>query len=280
MESIQRILTQVQLTRRCQPLRSLRSRALSALALGALLCSATACTTTPITGRQSLNLLSRSEDMQLGEQAYGELLAEAKFITSGPDYDRVQDVVARLVEVAHYSAEFDWEVRLVDDDSVVNAWCLPGGKMAVYTGILPFTQDATGLAVVMGHEIGHAIARHGTERMSQQMGVELLLGYISGELGPEAEQIGAQVANYGVFLPWGRSQELEADHIGLMYMAEAGFDPGAAVGFWQRMAGDKGETSTLEGLASTHPSSEARIEQIEELLPEARRIYGRNSARP
>ena len=254
----------------------LLARTLASLALILAMLATTACTTTPVTGRRSLNLLSATEDREVGGQAYGELLADAKFITSGPDYDMVQEVVARLVEVADDPADFEWEVRLVDDDEVVNAWCLPGGKMAVYTGILPFTQDATGLAVVMGHEIGHAVGRHGTERMSHQMGVQAVLDYAAGEVGAEAAQVGSLVANYAIFLPWGRSQELEADHIGLMYMAEAGYDPDAAVGFWRRMAGDKAEASALEGFLSTHPSNQERIDQIEGLLPEARRIYGRS----
>lgn len=259
--------------------RGLTGRVLGALALACLLFSSTACVTNPVTGRVSFNTLDRSDDVKLGKQAYGQLLAEATFITSGPEYDMVQEVVGRLVEVADYRDEFEWEVKLVDDDTVVNAWCLPGGKMAVYTGILPFTQDATGLAVVMGHEIGHAISRHGTERMTHQMGTEALLAYVDGELGPDARAIGEVFAT-GLFLPWGRKQELESDHVGLLYMAEAGYDPDAAVGFWQRMAADKEEGSMIDGFLSTHPSDQVRIEQIEDLLPKARRIYGRSRAQP
>ena len=152
--------------------------------------------------------------------------------------------------------------------------------MAVYTGILPFTQDATGLAVVMGHEIGHAISRHGTERMTHQIGIEGVLDVLDGEYGPEGTQLGALAIQYAGILPWGRKQELEADHVGLIYMARAGYDPDAAVGFWQRMAAGKEEGSTIEEFASTHPSNRARIEQIEGLLPEARRIYGRSRVQP
>lgn len=268
-----------QYTRPGAPLDHFR-RIVAGLALALALVATPACTTTPITGRASLNLLSIDDDKQLGAQAYGDLLADATFITSGQQHAMVQAVVDRLVAVVEQDPEFtgdlDWEVRLVKDDAVANAWCLPGGKMAVYTGILPYTQDATGLAVVMGHEIGHAVARHGTERMSQQMGLQVILEYAAGEYGANAGEVGAAIAQYAVFLPWGRRQELEADHIGLIYMARAGYDPGAAVGFWQRMGSGGGDSSAIEDFLSTHPSHKERIEQIQEILPEARRAYQRS----
>ena len=234
-----------------------------------------ACVTTPVTGRSQFNLLSLEDDKALGAQAYEEMLQGAPLVQSGPQYDQVQRVVGRLVEVAdadpEFEGQFDWEARLVKDDATVNAWCLPGGKMAVYTGILPFTQDDTGLAVVMAHEIGHAVARHGSERMSQSIPVQVLLQWAAGEYGQGAAQLGAQVANLGVFMPWGRKQELEADHIGLMYMAEAGYDPRVAEQFWTRMG--QGQQGAPPEFLSTHPSDESRIQQIRDLLPEALKLY-------
>jgi len=243
-----------------------------------LTCVPAGCVTTPVTGRAQFNLLSLADDKALGVQAYDEILKDAKFIGSGKQYDQVQRVVGKLVAVADDPGDFDWEARLVKDDATVNAWCLPGGKMAVYTGILPFTQDDTGLAVVMGHEIGHAVARHGSERMSQSIPVEVLLQWAAGEYGQGAAQLGAQVANLGVFLPWGRKQELEADHIGLIYMARAGFDPREAERFWTRMAA--GKDGAPPEFLSTHPSDATRIEQIQDLLPEALAEYQRAGGRP
>lgn len=254
------------------------------LALMLVLGAATqsACVTTPVTGRSQFNLLSLEDDKALGAQAYQEMLQGAPLVQSGPQFDQVQRVVGKLVAVAdadpEFEGQFDWEARLVKDDATVNAWCLPGGKMAVYTGILPFTQDDTGLAVVMAHEIGHAVARHGSERMSQALPVQGLLAWAAGEYGQGAAQLGAQVANLGVFMPWGRKQELEADHIGLMYMAEAGYDPRVAEQFWTRMS--QGQGGAPPEFLSTHPSDETRIQQIRDLLPEALERYQGSQPQP
>ena len=211
------------------PTRAL-ARAASAVALAALLA---ACTTTPVTGRKAFNMVPIEEDKTLGAQAYADMLAGAPVASSHPKAAEVRTVVQRLVEVAQHdvSVPFDWEVQIIDDPNTVNAWCLPGGKMAVYTGILPVTKTPAGLAVVMGHEIAHAVARHGSERMSQQLGLEVVLAYAAGDYAAVA----GQVANLAVLLPWGRKQELEADEIGLVYMARAGYDPREAVDFWTRM---------------------------------------------
>jgi predicted Zn-dependent protease len=243
------------------------------LALGAA--GTSGCTTTPVTGRQQFNLLSTEDDKALGGQAYGEMLKDAQFIESGPQYDQVQRVVARLVAVADDPGGFEWEAKLVKDDATANAWCLPGGKMAVYTGILPFTQDDAGLAVVMAHEIGHAVARHGSERMTQSMGLEIAVqlaqGYQWAQYAPAA-------ANLLLFMPFGRNQELEADHIGLMYMARAGYDPSEAEQFWKRMAA--GKSGAPPEFLSTHPSDETRIQQIRDLLPEAMAEYKASGPKP
>ena len=230
-----------------------------------VLASLASCVTVPVTGRQAFNLLPIEDDMQLGAQAYSDTLAELKVADGHPQAGMVRRVVERLVPVAQadISVPFEWEVHVIDDPQTVNAWCMPGGKMAVYTGILPVTQDETGLAVVMGHEIGHAVARHGTERMTQQLGVQVVLSYIAGDYA----SLAGQAASLLVFLPWGRKQELEADEIGLIYMARAGYDPRAATAFWQRMAAQSGGAPP-EWL-STHPSNETRIEELERQMPRA-----------
>src|SRR5690606_4290069 len=188
------------------------------------------CATVPVTGRRSFNLIPESQAIAMGEDAYQQVLSESKLITSGPDYEMVVEVGNRIAAVADES--YDWEFALIDDPNTVNAFCLPGGKVAVYTGILPVARNADGLAVVMGHEIAHAVARHGSERMTDALaiqvagtGLESLLGGTSEgsrNLIMAAYGVGAQI---GVLLPFGRSQESEADHIGLIYMARAGYDP-------------------------------------------------------
>lgn len=239
---------------------------LGALALAAALCG---CVTTPVTGRQAFNLLPIEQDKALGAQAYADMLAEAPVVDSHPQAKQVRQVVDRLVQVAQADVpvSFDWEVRIIDEPQTVNAWCLPGGKMAVYTGILPVTQTAAGLAVVMGHEIGHAVARHGSERMTQQLGLQAVLSYAAGDYA----DLAGQVAALGVILPWGRMQELEADEIGLVYMARAGYDPREAVEFWKRMDALGGQ-SPPEWL-STHPSHERRIEELLAQMPRALAEY-------
>ena len=177
--------------------------------------------------------------------------------------------------------DYEWEFNLVDE-ATVNAWCMPGGKVVVYSGILPITKDETGLAVVMGHEIAHAVANHGNERMSQGLLVQMggiALSQALSEKPAETQNLflsaygmGAQV---GVLLPYGRLHESEADHLGLISMAIAGYDPQAAVDFWQRMASSKKGGSPPEFL-STHPSDEARINNLKELLPEALKYYRKN----
>jgi predicted Zn-dependent protease len=241
----------------------------SPLAPAAVLTVLAACAATPVTGRQSFNVMSVEDDKQLGAKAYADTLAGAKLADNHPQAPMVREVVERLVKVAQpdVSTQFDWEVHLIDDPKMVNAWCMPGGKMAVYTGILPVTKDATGLAVVMGHEIGHAVARHGTERMTQELGLQVVIGYVAGNYA----DVAAHVAPLLVTLPWGRKQELEADHIGLMYMARAGYDPKQAVQFWKRMA--EGSEGAPPEFLSTHPSDETRIAQLQELMPKALQEY-------
>jgi len=234
-----------------------------------------------------LNLIPVSQDPVLGAQAYPELLASERTIESGEQYQTVLRMTERLVVAAkdvdpEIADLFEWEVKLVNRDDLVNAWCLPGGKMAVYTGILPVAADAsgdfeTGLAVVMGHEIAHATLRHGTRAMTRQMGTQFMLSVVALALGGDdgggalalaAGQLGAGFLN----LSFGRDAELEADRRGLLYMAKAGYDPREAVGFWQRMQASAGGAQQPEWM-STHPSNENRIKQIESLLPDVLPVY-------
>ena len=230
------------------------------------------CQTVPITGRMAPNLFSIDQDIEMGAQAYEEMMAQENVLTSGPEHTMVNRVMDRLVVACGemgIDPGFDWEVRVIQNDQVVNAWALPGGKMAVYTGILPVAQSETGLAVVMGHELGHALARHGTQRLTSQGAAQLVIDLLAAG---EYRELAGQLT--GVLQPgYGRNQELESDHIGLILMARAGYDPSEAAAFWERMSALSGGAGPPEWL-STHPSHDRRISQIQELLPEAMTYYG------
>ena len=233
-----------------------------------------ACETVPYTGRSQLQLISPQQESEMGVQAFQQIVGKAKLSSDATANEMVTRVGKRIAAVTGLP-DAQWEYRLIQDDKQVNAFALPGGKVAVYTGILPVTKDENGLAAVLGHEIGHVVARHGGERMSQQMGVnavvETLSGLSSGNpliVQTVAAALGAG-ASVGVLLPWGRAQESEADHLGLILMAKAGYDPHAARDLWVRMADlSKGSGKTPEFL-STHPSAATRITQIEAWMPEA-----------
>lgn len=244
------------------------------------------CSSVPITGRHQLNLVSDSEVMTLSLQEYDSFIKSAKKSTDKKSTAMVEKVgknIANAVE-AYFKvtnmesllSEYKWEFNLVEDPQA-NAFCMPGGKIVVYTGILPYTKDETGLAVVLGHEVGHAIAKHANERMSNQLALNYggaAVGALLEKSSSTTQSIGAAVwglgSQVGVMLPFNRKQELEADHLGLILMAIAGYDPHQAIPFWQRMSqqGNKG----MEFL-STHPSDDNRIKQIEKLLPEAMEYY-------
>jgi len=250
------------------------------VALVALL--ALACAKVPYTNRSQLILVSQQQEAALGAQAFSQVVAKSK-IDPSPTVNRdVREVGERLAQVAN-RPDFHWKFVVIDDPRQVNAFCLPGGKVAVYTGILPVAQDQAGLAVVLGHEIAHAIARHGAERMSQGMVAQSVGQVLAAGLGGGAESamilaaygLGAQ---YGVLLPYGRTQESEADHIGLLLMAQAGYDPHAAVEFWKRMEQSSGG-GTPEFL-STHPSHGTRVKQLSEWMPEATRLYDASTHAP
>jgi metalloendopeptidase OMA1, mitochondrial len=231
------------------------------------------CQTTPVTGKKTINLFTPEQDVELGREAYQEVLKGQRLITSGPDYERVKHVMERLVAVADDQG-YEWEVSLIDDPKTANAFALPGGKMAVYSGILPVCKTEAGLAVVMGHEIGHVVAQHGTQRMSRSMGAEALLTL--ADLGKWED---LATAGYGflVDMPFGRGEELEADHIGVIYMARAGYDPHESMEFWSRMAGGGG--GEPPEFLSTHPSHSTRIADLEALMPKAMKEYEASSYR-
>jgi predicted Zn-dependent protease len=245
-----------------------------ALVVGVLLL-VIACQTVPLTGRRQLVLLPEGEELKMGLASYQEVLSKSRKSTDAAATARVVRV-GRRIAAATDRTDYQWEFALLEDNQA-NAFCLPGGKVAVYTGLLPVAQDDAGLAVVLAHEAAHAIARHGGERVSQQLLVQGGLAATQVALAnrdPIIVQAATALlgagATVGMLLPWGRQQESEADHLGLIYMAKAGYHPSAAITLWQRMgAGGQRQVEFL----STHPSPETRIEQIRAWIPEALTHY-------
>lgn len=249
------------------------------------------CSTVPLSGRKQLSLVSDDQIQQQAAVAYKEFLGDpnTKVVTGTSDATRVKQVGNKIAAAVnqYLKAEgladqfnFNWEFNLVES-SDVNAWCMPGGKVAVYTGILPFTANEAGLATVMGHEVAHAIARHSMEQMSNQyalqVGAQVLGVATSGKssivqgLVNNAYGIGGQLA----LLKYSRGNESEADQLGLMFMAMAGYNPESAVSFWQRMASAKSQANSTPEFLSTHPSDARRITDIQKLIPEAMKYYKR-----
>ena len=229
------------------------------------------CATVPYTNRHQFNYISDEQEIQLGLTAYGDVKKKNKISTDPVINAQVQRVGKRIAAAAH-KPNYQWEFTVIDDPKTVNAFCLPGGKIAVYTGILPLTKDDNGLAVVLGHEVSHALAHHGAERMSDQTLMALPLDVLMHGKSPESQMLIQQAFGIGVTLPFSRSQESEADHIGLILMAKAGYDPQHAVAFWQRMAAEM-QGKAPPAFLSDHPSDESRIEKIKSELPEARKYY-------
>ena len=247
-----------------------------------------ACSTVPITGRTQLDLVPNSTMLATSFQEYDKFLEEHKLSTNQEETQMVKRVGTRIEKaveqyfkekgLSHQLDGYAWEFNLVQSDEA-NAWCMPGGKVVVYTGILPITKNEAGLATVMAHEIAHAVARHGNERMSQALLAEMGGMALAMALDQHPSQtsqlwmavygVGTQV---GILLPYSRLQETEADHLGLIFMAMAGYDPHQAVEFWQRMTKMK-EGQAPPELLSTHPSDESRIKKIKEFLPEAMEYY-------
>ncbi len=246
------------------------------------------CSSVPLTGRSQLNMIPEGEMLAMSFQQYDQFLSENTVSNDRVKTKMVQGVgikIQHAVEkymkqnnLSDHLKDYEWEFNLVKNEQV-NAWAMPGGKVVVYTGILPITKDETGLAVVLGHEIAHAIAEHGNERMSQQIlqqvGAVGLMVAMQNE--PAQKQalwlgvygVGTQV---GIMLPYSRTHESEADHLGLIFMAMAGYDPHAAPDFWERMAENKNGGSPPE-IFSTHPSDETRINNLNSWIPEAMNYY-------
>lgn len=247
------------------------------------------CKTVPLTGRKQLNLLPSSQVQSMAVSEYGAVLNEAQLSDNATWTKYVKNSGIRIKEAAETYLQqnnlsdlvegYIWEFNLLKDDATVNAWCMPGGKVAFYTGIMPICQNEVGTAVVMGHEIAHAIARHGNERMSQGLATELGGVALSVAIANEPEKtqslymsaygLGAQ---YGVILPYSRTHESEADRIGLIFMAMAGYDPREAPKFWERMAAQSGGVAPPEFL-STHPSNATRIKNLNKWMDEALTYY-------
>lgn len=249
-----------------------------------------ACATVPGTGRSQLSLVDDADLNAMAATQYKEMIQTEPLSTNQAETAMIKRVGARISKaseeylrehgLADEISEYQWEFNLIQSDQA-NAFCMPGGKVAFYTGILPYCKDETGVAVIMGHEVAHAIAHHSRERASQQMmasvGGTLLsvglgvggAGALTSDIAMAAYGLGSQV---GVLLPFSRAHESEADRIGLSLMAMAGYDPGAAIGFWERMAAAAGEKSNAEFL-STHPSDQTRIADIKRYLPEAEARY-------
>jgi predicted Zn-dependent protease len=245
------------------------------------------CSTVPLTGRSQLNMIPNNEMLAMSYQQYDQFLKENKISTNKAEVDMVKRVGVKIEKaVDKYLSDnnlssrlsgYNWEFNLVEDDQV-NAWCMPGGKVVVYTGILPVTNDEAGLAVVMGHEIAHAIAEHGNERMSQQLLQQVgAVGLMVAMKDEPAQTQALWLSVYGVgttvgvLLPYSRTQESEADHLGLIFMSMAGYDPHEATAFWQRMA-KSGGAAPPEFL-STHPSYNTRIKDLNDWIPEAMKYY-------
>jgi predicted Zn-dependent protease len=243
------------------------------------------CETNPYTHRTQLLAVPRGYEMNLGAQAYQQVLHDPKVRLSQDPREvepvrRVADNIIRAAKASRYAdtaKEFAWEVSVIKDGKTKNAFALPGGKIAVYTGIFPMAKDEAGLAAILGHEVIHALARHGAERMSQGLLAQAAvvgasLGAASQGVNPQIAQLaGGALANYGFILPFSRKHESEADYVGLLLAAQAGYDPSEAVHIWERMeAAGGGQPSEF---LSTHPSHGTRIKLLEEHMPEALDIY-------
>lgn len=254
------------------------------------------CQTNPYTGRSQFLMTSIGQEIHMGAQAFNQVKSDPKMRPSQDprEIEPVKRVAARIVEAARRSKyaemaqQFQWEVTVIKDDKTANAFALPGGKMAVYTGIFPMAKTEAGLAAVMGHEVVHALARHGAERMSQgqvaNVGLQVVgaaIGLSGGNpmLGQAAMAALGAGTQVGVLLPFSRKHESEADYVGILLAADAGYDPRESVALWERMAQSSGGGGQAEFL-STHPSHDTRIDQLKEWMPEALAIYQKKAPMP
>jgi len=270
---------------------------LTLLGIAAVVSMSYACSTVPLSGRNRISFVNESEMQTAAAQSYTTLLKDPNTkILNNADAQRVKRIgekiaaaVTKYMNANGYAAQiqgFRWEFNLIDSKEV-NAWCMPGGKVAVYSGILPVTRDDAGLATVMGHEIAHAIAQHSSERASKAALAQGVGGLLGAATGSQSEATQAAISKiYGVgaqgfyLLPNSRTQELEADHLGLIFMSMAGYDPANAVNFWQRMAAVSQSSQKPPEFLSTHPADATRIAQIQRDLPEAKRYFNSPSGKP
>ena len=229
------------------------------------------CAKAPITERRQLILISESSEIRLGADAFNKIIEESKLSRDHATVEKVKKVGNRIAKVSS-RPDYQWEFVVIEDDSIANAFCLPGGKIGIYTGILPYTEDEEGLAVVISHEVGHAIARHGAERMSVvmlsqlgQVALNLIVGVDDPMVRGALNQAYGLATGIGVILPFSRKQELEADRIGIALMEKAGYDPHGALRFWKRMK-ERRQGKEPPVYLSTHPVDEKRIAEIEKIL--------------
>jgi len=250
------------------------------LALTIFLMFLEACATAPITGRSQFVIVSEEEEVSLGEEAYRQILRES-VISRNPDALRIVREVGRKIARVANKPNYNWEFSVIDDPEMINAFAVPGGKVAVYTGMFRPARDEAGLAVVLGHEVAHALARHAAERMSQSQvlgaGQLIIAGVLGGnpQLANQVLQAYGLGVGVGVVLPFSRSQESEADRIGLILMAKAGYDPRVSLEVWERMEKEtstKGRGRSPEFL-STHPGYESRTQHLRSWIPEAMKYY-------
>jgi predicted Zn-dependent protease len=243
--------------------------------LSIVISSLSSCVVLPETGQKKIMLTSVEQENQMGEQGYKDVISKSKLANKSPNYQVLQRVGARIAAATGIK-NFQWEYNLIEDKQL-NAWCMPGGKIAVYTGILPFMKNEAGMAAVLGHEVAHATLRHSGQRMTQEMGTQLALGFGGSLLGDakyknELMALMGAGATVGILLPYGREHETEADLIGLRYMAEAGYDPQEAVEFWKRFSAVTAGGAPPEFL-STHPGGATRIKDLKKNMKAAQKIY-------
>ena len=253
-------------------------RLLGLALLGAAL---TGCATAPYTGRKQVLMVSPEREQTLGYQAFSQIQKHSPQSTDQALQARVREVGERIARAAD-RPDFHWEFVVFQNDKVANAFCLPGGKVGIYSGLFKYIRSDADLATVMAHEVGHALARHAGERLSQARlaqigGTALNVGLaaigVGGAAGSLAMQGYGVASKMGVLLPYNRVQESEADRIGLILMAKAGYDPEAAVRFWEHFASEKKDKAQLPQFLSTHPSDASRIQALRALVPEARQYY-------
>jgi predicted Zn-dependent protease len=263
------------------------NRLIFGLCVSVVLLIQTSCSTVPLTGRKQFTAIPSSQMLALSAQSYAQVLEESTLSTNQYYVNMVQDVGKRLtVAVKAYLKQqnlesaiegYEWQYNVIISEQL-NAWCMPGGQIAFYEGILPVCEDEAGVAVVMGHEIAHAVAQHGNERMSQQLAVQMGGIALSEALSEQKEEtiqlamlafgVGSQL---GVALPYSRTHETEADELGLYFMAMAGYDPRVAPEFWERM--EKLNPERPPEFISTHPDPLNRIARLNELMPKALEYY-------